>query len=91
MTEQLKRVDLLRQSDKEIEEEDLQFQLKEDQQQLEEDLLATEKDLSKARRELKKSYRLVPLDPQRIIELKTEVESLERSVEELKTLKSELF
>ena len=71
-------------------EKEVQFMVEETKLQLQSDILATKRDLEKAKANLASLKNDYPLNPQAIIEVQLNVESLEDGLKRLDTLSNEL-
>lgn len=89
--QQLKYKDLLQQSQKEKEEQEIAFQVEETEQQLASDILATKRSIVSKQRELTNAKASITFNSKKIVNLQVELEGLEDGLSRLEALKEELF
>ena len=87
----LKYKDLLQQSQKEKDEQQVEFQVEEAQQQLQADVLATKRSLASSRQVLLAAKSARPFDSQAVINAQLQIEGLEDGLNRLNGLLAELF
>ena len=91
VAQQLKYRDLLQQSQKEKDEQQVEFQVEEAQQQLQADVLATKRSLASSKQVLQAAKSARPFDSQAVINAQLQIEGLEDGLNRLNGLLAELF
>lgn len=87
----MKRLELLKQTEAQKENAELEYQLEKDKLQLDSDLLETRLALKSKQQELLRRKSDPVLSPVKVIAVQGEIEALARGVEALEALKKELF
>jgi len=86
-----KLVQLYQESQTEVEQQEVAYQVEQANIQLQSDLLATKQSLVKAQKDVKIKIKSIPFNAQAIIEAKIKVKALEAGLKELEKLQKELF
>lgn len=88
---QLKYVDLLQQSQEDLQSEEIQYQANQAKLQLSSDILQTEQSLSNAKKEITEAKRAQPFDSLNVINAQIKEEALQKGLDALNALQEELF